>query len=641
MTRTFALLALVVACAAGLGVVPHAAAGELMTVQNQRSGFPVVLDVGRINFGSVTLADLNGDGRSEILVGSETGILYALNADGKLRWKYDVSAAINRAAMAQPRLVPAEVPSPIRSAPAVADVTGDGRPEIFVSAGDVLSLRAHGGVMGLTADGAPLPGWPQVSCNIDLATGTPPTSFTPMETCAQLNGAGFADGVVTSPAIGDITGDGVPEIVYAGFDQFVYARRPDGSILPGWPYHSLDTVWSSPALADLDSDGVDEVIIGLDGQRYRGPSYNGDFRDTQRGGYLAALRGNGKPLWLAYQDEVFQSSPAVADLDGDGLLEVAAGTGLYYCCNATDKNGALGRYFSVWNHDGSLLWRTALPGQVEGAPAIGDVTGDAGLEVIFGATDGKLYALDGKTGAIRWSTTVRDTFNNSLPITGSPVLGDYTGDGRDDVFLAFGWDVIVLRGTDGAQLTGTHPEKPEPSYFGSYIVNGVPALGDLDGDGKIELVSGSGTRPEREGRAQINSWDLPNATGKASWPMLRGRPDHRAVVLPKLLKPTSGSLGGLLKPGQTRNFDLKIGSTNGDPVSWSVQQSGAQNVRVTFNRTSGRQGDTLRVTITPTASGNFSATLTIRADGFPTMEIPIRGRVVNNIFQVYAPALRR
>jgi len=412
MTLRLPLLIITVICALLLlPTLPHdtAHASTLQTQLGQRSGFPVKLDSGRIKFGSVTLADLDGDGKQEILVGSESGILYVLNQNGSRRWSFNVGAAINAAA-SKAGLAVTSNPTSIRSAPAAANITGDSRLEVIVSAGDVTSVKAHGGVVALSPDGALLSGWPQLPLNIyDVDEG-------------------FTEGVVTSPAVGDITGDGVPEIIYGAFDQRIYAKQVNGNNVPGWPKFALDTIWSSPALADLNGDKVNDVIIGVDSH-----NYSGNEGTTVDGGYLYALKGDGTTIWSKNQDEIFESSPAVADLDGDGLPEIAIGTGTYYGdIGHTNAQGVrVGQYLTVWNNDGSILWRVNLPDRVVGAPAIGDVTGDSGPEVVVGAFDGKMYAFDGKTGAIRWSTQGHDIFNNAFR-PGSPVLGDFTGDGRDD-----------------------------------------------------------------------------------------------------------------------------------------------------------------------------------------------------------------
>lgn len=474
-----------------------------------RSGFPVELSGRRIGFGSPTLADLNGDSKPEILVGGVDGTIYAIQHDGRVLWTYNLTNVINTAAQ-QASLTISSKAIPIRTAPTVADLNRDGHPEVIVVAGDVFDTQTHGGIVVLNAQGQLLPGWPRLLQDVggggsDL--GRPD---------------GYADGSVSTPAVGDINGDGLPEIVYAGFDQYVYARRIDGSLLPGWPQWVLDTVWSSPALADLDGNGRLDVIIGVDAHYYRDATHA-----TEDGGDLYAFHGDGKLMWRAHQDEIFQSSPAIGDIDGDGRPEIVAGTGTFY----SGLGRADGRYITAWNHDGSRLWKTALPDRAPGSPALGDLTGDGKLEVAIGTIDGRVHALQGSTGKVLWSTRILGIFGDKygIPPVYSPVLGDYDGNGTDDVFIATGWEVGVLNGGTGQQFTANGSDNStKPSYYTSYSILGAPAIGDIDKDGKLDLVVASGRTNEDRGR--VYSWRLPGSSTKASWPMLHRDPAHHGSM---------------------------------------------------------------------------------------------------------------
>ncbi len=170
---------------------------------------------------SPTLADLDADGKKEIIVGEEDnpdGWLYALEGD---------LTAMNKAWPAKLDHVPA-------TSAAAGDIDGDGDPEIAVCS--FLSLYAF------ETDGTLLAGFP-----VTLADET------------------YSYG---SPALADLNRDGTLEIltITHGDESFVHAIQYDGSELTGWPY-SLGNYWSfgPPSVGDLDGDGELEVVAGRQG----------------------------------------------------------------------------------------------------------------------------------------------------------------------------------------------------------------------------------------------------------------------------------------------------------------------------------------------------------------------------------------
>jgi hypothetical protein len=624
MTRSCLRLIVIVGLVAiaALTGTPDIRAQSPQAVAGQRPGFPATLSGARVKFGSPTLANISGDSRPEIIVGGIDGIVYALNGSGAVLWTFNVSNAINTAAQSIPGLVHSTKVIPIRSAPAVADLTGDGVPEIVISAGEVFEAHTNGGVVVLNASGQLLPGWPQLPIDSGGSGGN--------------NGSpdGYADGIVSSPAIGDIDGDGSPDIVYGAFDQRVYARHVDGSLLTGWPQFVLDTIWSSPALADINGDGQLDVVIGVDAHNYNGPP-----RTSQDGGDLYVFSGNGSIQWRAHQDEIIQSSPAIADLDEDGLPEIVVGTGTYY--SNPPFNRSVGRYINAWNNDGSLRWHTALPERAPGSPAIADINGDGHLDVVIGALDGKVYALDGRNGAILWSTLARDIFNNQYipnPQVYSPVLGDVDGDGLDDVLIGLGWDVVVMKGTNGALLTGTSAGDARPSYYGAYTIDNTPAVGDLDNNGKLDLVSVSGTTAD-PGNARVNSWALTSSTLKASWPMFRGSAQHTGTT-PALVA-SATHMGSLLQVGQSRTYQLSFHNSNGSPLNWSATQTDPQNI-LQLAPTSGGSSTNLLVTITaPGSPGTYAASIQVTSAGLEPVTIDVDLIAATSVEDVFMPLMER
>jgi WD40 repeat protein len=255
----------------------------------------------------------------------------------------------------------------------------------------------------------------------------------------------------SSPALGDLDGDGRLEVVIGAFDHYVYVRHSDGTAAAGWPQATGDRIQSSPALGDLDGDGSPEVVIGsFDGKVY-------------------AWHANGTAVagWPQTTGDRVYGSPALGDLDGDGKLEVVV--------------GSFDRKVYAWHANGTLLagWPQSTGDWVFSSPALGDLDGDGKLEVVVGSHDGKVYAWHGNgTPLAGWPQSTGDI------VYGSPALGDLDGDGSLEVAVGcYDHKVYVWRG-NGTLLAGW------PQSTGDQVLSS-PALGDLDGDGSLEVVVGS------------------------------------------------------------------------------------------------------------------------------------------------------
>ncbi len=156
---------------------------------------------------------------------------------------------------------------------------------------------------------------------------------------------------------------------------------PGGTVefVPYWT--EKDIAWkSSPALIP-NSDGSPLVVTGVG---YAINSEGGFACERLYGGVVARNGLTGELAWehiLPGNQGDIRSSPAVADIDGDGRLEVIAAVG----CG--------GSLIGLDAQSGALEWELALGAQTYVSPSIGDLDGDGRLEILVGSYDGKVYAL--------------------------------------------------------------------------------------------------------------------------------------------------------------------------------------------------------------------------------------------------------
>lgn len=476
------LAAAVLALEAGL---PSAALAQTPVSPPLKSGFPVTLaGGGRIRAGAPAIADLGlRGGKKSIVFGTSAARLYVVDFDGTV-----------------PAGFPVTIPGECAASPAVGDITGDGVPEIVVPYGSQFNPGVRGGVRAIRRNGT-------------LLWDRPAADF-----------AGQPGIVISSPAIGDVNGDGSPEVAWGGSDGNVYlVRGSDGTSLAGWPKFVRDTVASSPALADVDGDGKVDVVIGVDTHAEPAP-YN-----TADGGCVHVFRFDGTSVvgFPRCVDQVIYSSPAVGDVDGDGRPEIVTGTGSYYSARA--------HKVYAFHCDGLPVagWPVSVEGEVATSPALGDLTGDGVPEVVVTdnnispSTTFHVYAFAGN-GTQLWKSQPKNFFGTTTN-AGEPVLADVSGDGTVEVLVPTNTEIAVFSAAgvqlteDGAPYTGTVSYYTETTLFNATVA-------DLETDGTaVEVIGVSASPFPTATDAKVYVWN-PKATGAIPWGAFHQNAQRTGVV---------------------------------------------------------------------------------------------------------------
>ncbi len=321
----------------------------------------------------IAVGDVNGDGRPDIVASLGSGLLQVFLGNGDGTFQPSATYSAGNLGSGGSHVV-------------IADVNGDGKPDVIASSCDDC---AQTGVVVLLNKGD--------------GTFNPATSYVvPGEPLTGL-------------AVVDVNNDGKPDIItshsFSG-GVAVLLNNGGGSFSPSSVV--LDEQVVSLAVADMNGDGYPDLVV-----------------DAQNLGenHVSVSLGNGDGTFkpgVTYGKASYPEQLSVADLNGDGKQDVVL----------TALPISLGHSIGIMlgNGDGTLKPTVSYgPGgsfdSYRGKPIIGDINGDGIPDVMVTNEVGALYSLYGKgDGTFRFGPSYY-----GFAADGSSTLVDINGDGRPDL----------------------------------------------------------------------------------------------------------------------------------------------------------------------------------------------------------------
>ena len=468
-----------------------------------------------------TFGDLDGDGDLDLLARGAPGrVRFWRNTGTPQAPAFEVAAEGLTETGGEPVAIEDS------SIPALADVDGDGDPDLLSGKADIGTITYY------RNDGADAEGVPQFTFVTDNFQDIQVYEENPQCSDARTGGIGAAGRPAprrmtsrhgaNAIAVVDLTGDGAPELFWGDFfapSLFYFAnegtatdpdfvlgadRFPVGQPLTSGGYNA-------PTYGDVDRDGDADLIVGVQ----RGLCFQSETAVANLFAFENAGTASAPDLRLV-TDRLIESVDAgkrtaatLGDLDGDGDLDLIVGNE----ADPTDPSRANLLYYENEGTASAPALRLvdadyqALAYDFGAyAPVLGDLDGDGDLDLLVGGFNGRFALLqnDGTPAAPAF-TRVDDRYQNvDAGQYGRATLGDLDGDGDLDLITGASNGRVRLyrnvgsasearfeteaRGTPTAEDLAFAEEIGVPDDVGQ---DSAPALADLDGDGDLDLVIGT------------------------------------------------------------------------------------------------------------------------------------------------------
>ncbi len=309
-------------------------------------------DAGSLLLSSPVVEDIDGDGRKEIIFGTKNGKLMSIDVDGTLKWTYSAEETHSEMEL---MFLDTENNNSISSSPNVADINNDGKKEIVfgTESGTIYVLDGKGKLLWKYKTEGPIRGTPFIqkfanneygilfgssdktlyflngkgqllwkynakseieSCPSIILSQKPMIVFGSNDGnvhAVDLKGVPLwqyktKDKIIAQPVYDRLSKNTAPAIVIGSTDGTLYCIAENGNLI--WSFETDGAICSKANVIDINKDEKKEIVFGsCDNSVY-------------------AIDMNGKKLWSYETDFWVVAMPIVADLDGDGKMEIVAGS---------------------------------------------------------------------------------------------------------------------------------------------------------------------------------------------------------------------------------------------------------------------------------------------------------------------------
>lgn len=272
--------------------------------------------------------------------------------------------------------------------------------------------------------------------------------------------------LICAPVLADLNNDSELEIIFCGrgkasasISAGIHAWNLQGEEIEGFPFELPSTPAFTPTLADIDGDGSLEMFVSTTTALY-------------------CVSHTGEELYRVDSEEAYKysyQSPLVVDFEGDGNWSIVG------ACHGDNPNHYIrdahtGEYREGWPKP-VTSWTYSAPTVVKNGDEYAIFMGVSGEGNVF-----YQYDADGNVAP-------GFPLNLTSGVEGFVSIADIDGDGENEIITDFNLmdgeqGYIRAWEMDGTEVTEGFPLRPQ----GLSYMNGAN-FGDIDGDGKLEIVT--------------------------------------------------------------------------------------------------------------------------------------------------------